>query len=305
MDQAAVLRQMKNKGKETKPAAAMVPQGSRTARESDKERIRVISITSGKGGVGKTHIAANLACIFSGMRKKTLILDADMGLANIDVVLGLAPHFNLHHVLTGEKKLRDVLVRGPGDVVILPAASGVQEMANLSAGQKLTLLDELNGIDEGFDFMLIDTAAGIAGNVMYFNMAAKEIIVVVSPEPTSLTDAYALIKILYQGHDEKRIMVIVNMARSASEAREVYKKLSKATEHFLDLSIEYLGYILHDEKVTEAVKQQKALVRLYPNCQASKCLSAIAEKMCSEKPSNYNYGSIKFFSKAIMDRNCG
>jgi len=305
VDQAAVLRRIKGKGKGNSPMGKLNPGLDGIACRISDEQIRVVSITSGKGGVGKTHIAANLAYIFSRMGKKTLVLDADMGLANIDVILGLAPRFNLHHVLAGEKRLEEILVRGPGDIMILPSASGIQEMANLSTGQKLTLLDELNGMHRGFDFVLIDTAAGIAGNVMYFNMAAKEIIVVVSPEPTSLTDAYALIKLLYQGHGEKRIMVLVNMARNPGEARQVYSKLSKAAEHFLDLSIEYLGYVLYDEKVPEAVKRQRVLAEIYPSCQASRCLLTIAEKMNHEQPANYNYGSLKFFSKATVDRERG
>ncbi|MDD2670951.1 MAG: MinD/ParA family protein [Syntrophales bacterium] len=302
MDQAAGLRRIKGKGKGSSPMGTINPGLNEITRCMSDDQIRVISITSGKGGVGKTHIAANLAYIFSRMGKRTLVLDADMGLANIDVILGLAPRFNLHHVLSGEKRMEEILVRGPGDMMILPSASGIQEMANLSAGQKLTLLDEINGMNTGFDFVLIDTAAGIAGNVMYFNMAAKEIIVVVSPEPTSLTDAYALIKLLYRGHNEKRIMVLVNMVKNPGEARDVYRKLSKAVEHFLDLSIEYLGYILYDEKVTDAVKQQRVLAEVYPSCQASRCLLTIAEKMNHEQPANYNCGSLKFFSKATVDR---
>ena len=270
------------------------------ANEKKKENIRVIAITSGKGGVGKTYITANLAYILSRMKKKILILDADMVLANIDVILGLSPQYNMHHVLLGEKSLLEVMVPGPGGIKILPAACGVQEMAELSKGQKLSLMDELNELNESFNFMFIDTAAGITGNVLYFNMAAKEIIVVVSPEPTSLTDAYALIKILYNGHGEKRIMLIVNMVKNSHEAQEVFMKLSKATEHFYGLSIEYLGYIIHDEKVRYAVRKQKMFAEIYPQSRASKCLSSIARKICREKPETYNLGSMKFFSRAII-----
>jgi flagellar biosynthesis protein FlhG len=304
VDQAAALRQLRNKGKEGQ-MGSIKPPINRTARNTYKENIRVISVTSGKGGVGKTHISANLAYIFSQMSKKTLIFDADTGLANIDVILGLAPKYNLHHVLRGEKTLNEVLVRGPGNITVLPSSSGIQEMANLSKDQKLVIMDELDGIEETYDYMLIDTAAGIAGNVMYFNMAAKEIIVVVTPEPTSLTDAYAMIKVLYQGHAEKRIMVLINMAKSPHEAKEVFNRLSKATEHFLNLTVEYLGYVLYDEKVTEAVRQQKAFVELYPNCRASKCLFTIAQKICHEQPIKYNFGSLKFFSNAIVERDHG
>jgi flagellar biosynthesis protein FlhG len=267
--------------------------------------IRVIAITSGKGGVGKTNIAANLAYILSNMKKKTLVFDADMGLANIDVILGLAPKFNLYHVLRGEKTLSDIVLEGPGGVKVLPAASGIQEMTDLTKGQKLALLDELNELSDDLDFMLIDTAAGIAGNVIYFNMAAREIIVVVSPEPTAITDAYALIKILYSRHAGKKFMLLVNMVKNAAEAREVYNKLSNATSHFLNLSIEYLGYVLDDHSVQDAVRRQRALAEVYPGSRACKCLSSIARKLCRTQPGGYEAGSIKFFWKSIVDRDRG
>jgi flagellar biosynthesis protein FlhG len=305
VDQAAVLRLMKGTDKGVQTMGSNSVRRDGLLNEKEKENIRVIAITSGKGGVGKTYITANLAYMLSRMKRKTLIFDADMGLANIDVILGLSPKYNMHHVLLGEKSLPEVMVSGPGGITILPAASGVQEMAELSKGQKLSLMDELDDLNERFDFMFIDTAAGITNNVLYFNMAAKEIIVVVSPEPTSLTDAYALIKILYNGHGEKRIMLIVNMVKNSHEAREVFMKLSKATEHFLDLSIEYLGFIMHDEKVTDAVRQQRMFAEIYPYSQASKCLASLARKICRDKPEKYNLGSMKFFSRAIVGADHG
>ena len=300
MDQAAVLRMMKETDKGVHKMVSRIKHEGDVAGDGEKDNIRVIAVTSGKGGVGKTFITANLAYILSRMKKKTLILDADMGLANIDVILGISPEYNMHHVFLGEKSVSEVIVPGPGGIKILPAASGIQEMAELSKGQKLALIDELNDLNDDFEFVFIDTAAGITGNVLYFNMAAKEIIVVVSPEPTSLTDAYALIKLLYHGRAEKRILLIVNMVKNSHEAREVFTRLSKATEHFLDLSIEYLGYIIYDDKVTEAVKQQRMFTEIYPYTQASYCLSSIAKKICRERPEKYNFGSMKFFSRAIV-----
>ncbi|NIA11266.1 MAG: AAA family ATPase [Nitrospiraceae bacterium] len=238
MDQAGLLRKMKGIDQENY-GMNLINRPKKVNRD-----IRVIAITSGKGGVGKTNIAANFAYIFSKMGEKVLLLDADTGLANIDVILGITPKYSLFHVLRGEKDLSEVIVQGPGGIKILPAASGIQEMAELSRGQKFTLLEELDTLNENLDFVVIDTAAGIAGNVLYFNMVAKEIIVVVSPEPTSLTDAYALIKLLYQGYAARHFMLLVNMVTGSNEAKRVYRRLSNATDHFLNLSIGYLGYIL-------------------------------------------------------------
>lgn len=305
MDQAESLREMIRKRSAEIPGRLWetmmkIPEsGKNSARP-----VRTIAVTSGKGGVGKTNITANLACMLAKMNKKTMILDADAGLANIDVILGLTPKYNLHDVLTGKRSLSEIMVSGPEGIRILPSASGIQEMADLSRGQKLTLLEDLNSIQEDLDFMLIDTAAGIANNVMYFNVAAGEIIVVTSPEPTSLTDAYALIKILYQRYAKKRFRVLINMVSGAAEARKVYRRLSSATDHFLNLNIEFMGYILHDKKLQDAVRMQKAVVELYPDSQASLCVKKIAEKICEEDPEDVESGNISFFGEKILGNEC-
>lgn len=291
-DQAGVLREMKKNNI-----------GPSIRRKRHNHDIRVIAVTSGKGGVGKTNITANFAYILSRMGKRTLLLDADAGLANIDVILGITPKYNLHHVLRGEKTLSEAIVEGPGRIKILPATSGIQEMAELSKGQKFTLLEELDSLDEELDFMLIDTAAGIGGNVMYFNMAAGEIIVVVSTEPTSLTDAYALIKILHQGYGAGRFMLLVNMAMDSNEAMGVYTRLNNATNHFLDLPIEYMGYIPNDPNVSKAVKKQKLLAEAFPDSKATKSMSEIVGKLCRKKPGEYENGTIKFFDRSIIGNN--
>ncbi len=300
-DQAEALRTLRKQEKTT-----MAGTGNAGVKKGYyRHGVRMISVTSGKGGVGKTNIAANLAYLLSMINKRTMILDADAGLANIDVILGINSPYNLSHVLNGEKLLAETLVEGPGGIKILASASGMPEMTDLSRGQKLTLIDELNSLNDSLDYILIDTGAGISSNVMYFNMAAKEIIVVTSPEPTALTDAYALIKVLYQRHAKKRFRLIVNMVRNPSEAKEVYKRLSNATDQFLNLTIEYLGYVLLDEKVKQAVLQQKAVAEIYPNSPATRCLARIAEKIGSEIAQDDEEGSVKFFWENIIDRNCG
>ncbi|MBN1613649.1 MAG: MinD/ParA family protein [Deltaproteobacteria bacterium] len=304
-DQAAQLRHLKNGGD---ARDSMTKGTDRSGFHCDQRdsSIRVIAITSGKGGVGKTNITANLGYFLSKMKKRIMIIDADMGLANIDLILGLTPKYNLYHVLKGERTIADTLMVGPGGIKILPSASGIQEITELSKGQKLALLDELNAVNENLDFVLIDTGAGIAGNVMYFNMAAKEIIVVTSPEPTSLTDAYALIKILYRRYARKRFRILVNMVKDPAEGKEIFKRLSHATDHFLNITIEYLGYILYDDKLPEAVKRQKALAELHPYAPASKCMASLAEKLGMEDmPVQDEQGSIKFFWDNIINTNHG
>jgi flagellar biosynthesis protein FlhG len=301
-DQAEALRTLRKKDKISITGA--VNRGTNKDC-SIRHRVRMISVTSGKGGVGKTNIAANLAYLLSRMNQKIMILDADTGLANIDVILGINSPYNLSHVLNGEKLLADTLVEGPGGIKILPSSSGIPEMTDLSRGQKLTLIDELNALNGSLDFILIDTGAGISSNVMYFNMAAREIIVVTSPEPTALTDAYALIKVLYQRHAKRRFRLIVNMVRNPSEAKEVYDRLSHATDQFLNLTIEYLGYVLLDEKVKQAVLQQKAVAEIYPNSPATMGLAKIAEKICSEIEQDDEDSTVKFFWENIIDQNCG
>ena len=301
VDQAAGLREIKKKERRLdRSNSTPVNMDSYALKPHD---VRVISVTSGKGGVGKTNIAANLAYLLSKKNKKALVLDADAGLANIDVILGINSPYNLYHVLKGEKTLAQAIVQGPGGIKILPSASGIPEMTELSRGQKLTLVDELNTINDSLDFMLIDTGAGISSNVMYFNMAAKEIIVVTSPEPTAMTDAYALIKVLYQRHAKRRFRLIVNMVKNAAEAKEVYARLSRATDHFLNLTIEYLGYIVLDEKVRDAVRQQTALAELYPQSPATRCLEKIADRLSAENVTEYENGSIIFFWENILDKN--
>src|SRR3972149_10602940 len=213
MEQALTLREMMNK-----TAGSIV-------KSAGNNGVKVISVTSGKGGVGKTNVVVNLAYALTQLGKKVLILDADMGLGNIDVMLGLAPEYNLYHLINGEKNLSEVVTSGPGGMKILAAGSGIQELSELTENQKLNLLAELDRIDGSIDVVLIDTAAGISGNVMYFNTAGQDVIGVSSPEPTSITDAYALMKIMHTQYGESRFRLLVNMVRDSGEGRDVYRKL--------------------------------------------------------------------------------
>ena len=246
-----------------------------------KNNTRVISITSGKGGVGKTNIVANLGFVLSRLGKKVLILDADLGLGNIDVLLGLTPKFNLSHVISGEKKLEEIMMEGPAGIKILPAASGIQELTRLTEDQSSQILVDLDGTIDSVDVLLIDTAAGISPNVMHFNTTAQEILVVVTPDPTSITDAYALMKVLSLKYSEKSFKLMVNQAANIGEAREVFKQLNLVAERFLDISIEYIGHTLFDDNVTKSVRRQKLVCEFCPDSVASKCIVSLAKGICN------------------------
>ncbi|MCK5568536.1 MAG: MinD/ParA family protein, partial [Spirochaetes bacterium] len=173
----------------------------------------VVAVTSGKGGVGKTNIVGNLAIAYQRMKKKTLIFDADLGLANIDIIYGINPKHTIEEVISGEKELSRVIVKGPEGVDVIPASSGVHELSHLSEGHKINLLNEFDILNSKYDILLIDTGAGISSNVTYFNLAAQERIVVVTPEPTSITDAYALMKVMYKKHGVKNFYLLMNMVK--------------------------------------------------------------------------------------------
>ena len=302
MDQAGTLRSMvKERGRSGSGRGNRGKAGDERLGKKEKSFIQVIAVTSGKGGVGKTNVVANLGYALTRLNKRVLVLDADIGLANLDVLLGLTPKYNLQHVLTGKKPISEVVVSGPGGMKILPASSGVQELSHLDKAQKLCLLSELNALHDETDVMLIDTSAGISSNVMYFNLAAQEILIVVSPEPTSITDAYAMMKVLFLKYSKNHFKLLVNSAKNAREAKEVFNNLSLVAQKFLNLSIDYWGYIPRDENIVKAVRMQKVLIELYPDSPASKCFFNLAEKVCKNQPDTSSDGNICFFWRQILE----
>ncbi len=285
---------------------------ARTARSSDKvtntetplteqNGIRVISVTSGKGGVGKSNIVANLALALAFYGKKVLIIDADLGVGNLDVLLGLSPQYNLNHVLSGEKSLQEIIVEVTPNIKLIPAGSGVQEYTSLGQHEKLRLLDELDMLEEDFDIMIIDTEAGISENVTYFTVAAQEILVVVTPEPTSITDVYALIKLLATRYSEHHFKVLINMARDSEDALEVFRKLANVAGRFLDISLDYLGCVVRDERLIDAVKKQKAVYELYPDSDASNCFTTLAKRVIENSRQSKLKGNIQFFFRRYLE----
>ena len=259
----------------------------------------VIAITSGKGGVGKTNIVANLGFAMAQSGKRVLILDADLGLGNLDVMLGIAPRYNLAHVLSGEQPIEAVVVDGPGGLKILPAASGLQDLTRLEHPQRARLGDELDRLMATVDVMLIDTAAGISADVMYFNVSAHDILVVASPEPTSITDAYALMKVLSLRYAERRFSLVVNMARSAEEARDVFRQLKLVADRFLDIEIAFVGHVRHDEHVPRSVMRQKIVSALYPDCMASRCFDDLGRRLSRRPAAAAVSGRAKGFWKHL------
>lgn len=247
-------------------------------------RTRVISVTSGKGGVGKTNIVANVGLFMSQMGRKVVILDADMGLGNIDLLLGVSAPFNLSHVIRGEKTLAEVALPLSERLWILPAASGVAELAHLNGDQRHRLISDLDDLIDGMDILLVDTAAGISSNVIYFNQAAQEVIVVVTPEPTAITDAYALMKVLAMKHGLRRFQLLVNCATSLREAEDIFQQLAHVTRQFLGVTLTCLGHVLYDESVKRAVRNRKPLVEASPDSRAARCCAALARKIANMPP---------------------
>ncbi|MFO7839460.1 MAG: MinD/ParA family protein [Desulfosalsimonadaceae bacterium] len=275
-------------------------EGGQLAADKRLKAARVMSVTSGKGGVGKTICVANLALIMARQGYRVLVIDADLGLANIDLYFGLSPKFNLNHFFGGEKSLKEILVSAPEGIQVLPAGSGVQRYTNLEASQKLSLMEGLDLLHDRFDVVLIDTEAGISENVTYFNVAAQEILVVTTPEPTAISDAYALMKLLSTRFDEKRFQLIVNSVSSENEALDVYHKLILVSSRFIDISIDFLGAIPLDKRFTDSVRRQQTLVELYPKAKSSLAFENLVENMDLASEKQTLKGSQQFFWKRLL-----
>ena len=264
--------------------------------------VKVITVSGGKGGVGKSNLTVNLAMSLAKRGQKVLIMDADLGLANIDIMLGLRVEKNLSHLVKGECTLDEIIIEGPSGVKIIPASSGTKEMAQLSEMEHVGLIRAFSDLSDDIDTLIVDTAAGIADNVISFAQASQDLLIVVCDEPTSITDAYALIKILSQEHDLFRFRVVANMVRSPSEGQSLYNKLTRVTDQFLDVALDYVGCIPFDENVRKAVRKQQALVNLYPSSPASIAVDKLAEKVSTWPIPQMAKGNIEFFMERMVSR---
>ncbi len=264
--------------------------------------LRVITVSSGKGGVGKSNVVVNLGLALAQRGLKVLLIDADLGLGNLDILLGLTPRFTIQDALTLQLNLTDVIVEGPGGLKILPASSGIPELAMLDDFQKLYLLNEMDHYTEDVDVVLIDTGAGISHNVLFFNIGAQERILVVNNQPPAIADAYALIKILVSHHGEKSFKLLGNGLTHDREAELVYRTLVRVTERFLgpEIALDYLGFIPYDEAVLKAVIRQQPVLALYPQAPASRSFAVIAQTLWESPPPRGTDGNIKFFWRRLL-----
>lgn len=269
-------------------------------RTMKKNMVKVIAVTGGKGGVGKTNVSINLAIAMAQLGKRVMVLDADLGLANCDVMLGLRVQKNLSHVLNGEAELDDILIEGPAGIKIIPATSGSQNMTELSPAEHAGLIRAFSEMKTQVDILLIDTAAGISDMVMSFSRASQDVLVVVCDEPSSITDAYALMKILSRDHDVQRFKIIANMVRSLREGQELFAKLTRVTDRFLDVNLELVSTVPYDENVRKAARKQKAFVEAFPKSGASMAVKNLAMRVIKWPTPPGASGHLEFFLEQLV-----
>ena len=257
--------------------------GARHTEEGALPRVSGIAIASGKGGVGKTNVVANLAAALSAAGERVLVLDADFGLSNLDVLLGLCPRYHVGHFLTGEKRLDEIIVDGPGGLRILPAASGIQGLTVLSEHHRRRLVEGLDRLEDVPDWLFVDTSAGISENVTGLMAACSRSIVVTDPEPTSLVDAYALIKVMRALHPSGSLELLVNSVGTRTEAEQIHENVQAATEHFLGFRLELFGWIERDPSVSRAVRRQKLVVLDQPDGLAAQAFHRLARGLLASR----------------------
>jgi flagellar biosynthesis protein FlhG len=267
----------------------------------NEKKTRTIAVTSGKGGVGKTSLSVSLAIALARDKAKVTLLDADLGLANINVILGIIPKYNLYHVIKGKKKLKDIVIDMPEGIKIIAGASGFHQLANLEDKQRMDFINAFAELDND-DFMIIDTGAGVSQNVLSFVIAADEVIVVTTPEPTAITDAYGIIKSIASQAPDKVIKLIVNRVQSVSEGKRVAQRVINIAGQFLNIKVESLGFVFDDIYVPKSVRNQKPFIISYPKSKASGCVSIIADRIANKEVDENAGTGLASFLKNLMSR---
>lgn len=262
--------------------------------------VKIIAVSSGKGGVGKTNMSVNLAISMAKQGKEVMLLDADLGMANIDVLLGLHTAYDLSHVIKGERSLEEIIVEGPSNIKVIPASSGISKMANLTPAEQMGLINAFSELGHAVDVLIIDTGAGISDTVTNFCRASQEVIVVVHDEPASITDAYAFIKVMSRKHNVSRFHILANMAHDAHEGRDLFMKLSKATDRFLDVILSFMGTVPYDEKLRKSIQHQRAVVDAFPHSPSALAFKRITRQIDKWPESSQSTGQLKFFVERII-----
>ncbi|NQZ22324.1 MAG: MinD/ParA family protein [Colwellia sp.] len=279
----------------------MNDQASGLRKMKDSQQVKVIAVSGGKGGVGKTNVSLNTAIALGQLGKRVLVLDADLGLANVDVMLGLRVKRNLSHVLSGECELDDIIIEGPAGINIIPATSGTQSMVDLTPSEHAGLIRAFSDMRTQFDVLIVDTAAGISDMVLSFCRASQDVMLVVCDEPTSITDCYALMKLLSRDHGVFKFKVVANMVRSPKEGQQLFGKLAKVSDRFLDVALELVGVIPFDENVRKSVRKQQAIVEAFPNSPAAIAIKSLANKLIQWPVPNHPSGHLEFFIEQLLE----
>lgn len=263
-----------------------------------QENMRVVTVASGKGGVGKTSVVVNLAIALSRAGKRVMVLDADLGMANVDIMLGIIPRYTLYDVFRGRKTLREIILNGPEKISVIPGGSGIHELANIGLSERDFLISQLKDFAKEVDFLLIDSGAGVSRNVLGFISAADDVIVVVTPEPTSITDAYGVIKILSKFKLHEKAYIVINRASDVKEARDTVRKLENVVNRFLDIRLNCLGFISDDSTVGKSVKEQKPFMITHAKSRAARETEYLAENLI-KKGEQPPQGIDSFISKLM------
>lgn len=264
--------------------------------------VRVIGVTGGKGGVGKTSIAINLATALTRMNRRVLLLDGDLGLANVDVLLGMAPHHNLAHVISGERQLEEIVVEAPPGFRVVPAGSGLERLATLGTAELAGLVRAFTSLGGDIDTLIVDTAAGIGPSVLHLLHACQHVLVTVCDDPASVTDAYALVKVLSRKYGIGRFHVVASMTREPSAGESLFRTLSLVANRFLDVTLEYAGEIPDDPLARQAVREQRPVVEAYPSSPVAAALKHLARRVDKWPVPEGARGHIEFFAERLVQR---